>query len=249
VNFYTDQRYLLEEQYRDDSNFAARIDLHRRFSTNPEPWHRWVFERLDLAQEADVLEVGCGPAWLWRENVERLPAGWRLTLVDLSPGMIERARQGLGDRADYCVADVQTLPFEDASFDAVVANHMLYHVPDRGRALDELARVLRSGGRFFAATNGGGHLQEIFALRSGAGDPEFVLETAGDELAVEFAEVELERYPCDLEVTEVEPVLAFVRSGSWPVVEDAAERVRTEVELRGSFHVTMSTGLFRGRKP
>ena len=72
---FTDQAYLREEQYRDDANLRARLDLHRRFSTNPQPWHRWVFDQLDLPDEADILEVGCGPGELWLQNLDRIPPG------------------------------------------------------------------------------------------------------------------------------------------------------------------------------
>jgi hypothetical protein len=73
VSIFTDQTYLREEQYRTDENLRARIDLHRRFSTNPERWHRWVFDRFAFAPDARILEVGCGPAELWSENRDRIP--------------------------------------------------------------------------------------------------------------------------------------------------------------------------------
>jgi SAM-dependent methyltransferase len=246
---FTDQNYLREQQYRDDSNFRARVDLHARFSTNPEPWPRWVFDRLEIGSQAGVLEVGCGPAELWKANRDRIPEGWRLVLADLSPGMLEAAHVVLGDRAEYHVADAQELAFADASFDAAIANHMLYHVPDRARALSELARVLLPGGRFYASTNGAEHLKEIKGLLDHESEWHFRLETGEEELAEHFVDVELELYPCDLEVTEVEPVLAFVRSMDHGEVEGAEDRVRGAIEREGSFHVTKSSGLFSCRKP
>ena len=60
--------------------------------------------------------------------------------------------------------DVQQLPFGDGEFDCAVAAWMLYHVPDVELALDELARVLRPGGRFVAVTNGLDHLGELREL-------------------------------------------------------------------------------------
>ena len=244
----TDSEILRNEQYRDDSNLRARMELHRRFSTNPEPWHRWVFDRFDFPAEAEILEVGCGPGELWLQNLDRLPQGWRLTLVDLSPGMLEKAQEGLGDRVGYEVADVQDLPFEDESFDGVVANHMLYHVADRPRALAEIARVLRRRALFYSSTNGGDHLKEIKELYVNRGAWEYRLEDAADELRAVFVDVALERFPSELEVTEVEPVVAFVHSMD-PGVDQLEDIVRGRIDAEGSFHVTQSSGLFRCRKP
>jgi SAM-dependent methyltransferase len=243
---FTESTWLKEEQYRDEANLRARIELHRRFDTNPEPWHRWVFDRLDFPADADVLEVGCGPAELWRQNVDRIPPGWRLTLADLSEGMVEEARRALRDRASYRVADIQDLPFEDASFDGVIANHMLYHVPDRPRALREVARVLRPGGVFYCSTNGGDHLKEIKALYDQGDEPwswQFRLEDAGEELGEVFADVRLERHPGGLAVTEVEPVVAFVNSLARGK-EGFEETVRATIEREGVFRVTKVGGLF-----
>ena len=245
---FTEADYLRDEQYRDDSNLRARIELHRRFSTNPEPWHRWVFDWFRFPAVARILEVGCGPGELWLQNADRIPAGWELTLADLSPGMVDKAREGLGDGAEYQVADVQELPFEDGSFDGVIANHMLYHVPDRPRALAEIARVLRPGGLFYASTNGTDHLKELKALYVHSEPWEFRLEEAGEELSAVFADVEVELFPGDLEVTEVEPVVAFVRSMD-AGIDGFEEIVRARIEAEGSFHVTKVGGLFSCRKP
>jgi ubiquinone/menaquinone biosynthesis C-methylase UbiE len=246
---FTDPAYLRDEQYRDDANLRARMDLHHRFSTNPQPWHRWIFDRLEFPAEARILDVGCGPGELWLQNADRLPLGWRLTLTDLSAGMLEKAREALGERADYQVADVQELPFEDESFDGAVANHMLYHVPDRLGALVEIARVLRPGALFYSSTNGAEHLKEIKELYSSEWSWEYRLETAGDELGAVFSDVQLELFPGDLEVTEVEPVLAFVRSMDQGEVEGAEEIVRETIEREGAFHVTKATGLLCARRP
>ena len=243
----TDKTYLRDEQYRDDSNLRARIELHRRFSTNPEPWHRWVFDRFDFPAEARILEVGCGPGELWLQNRDRIPEGWRLTLADLSPGMVEKAREGLGDSAEYQVTDVQELPFSDDSFDGVVANHMLYHVPDRPRALAEISRVLRPGGHFCSSTNGADHLREIRELYVDPTPWGYRLEEAREELRAVFTDVELEVFPGDLEVTEVEPVVAFVHSMDLGI-DGLEDVVRARIDAEGSFHVTKSSGLFRCRK-
>jgi ubiquinone/menaquinone biosynthesis C-methylase UbiE len=159
-----DPTYLRNEQYRDPTNLTARMALHARFSTNPQGWQQWVFDQLPWAPATHILELGCGPGRLWAENAARIPPGWALTLSDFSPGMLHEARRNLtaqGQAARFVAADAQALPFADAAFDAVIANHMLYHVPDRARALAEIHRILRPGGAFVAATNGVAHLREM----------------------------------------------------------------------------------------
>jgi SAM-dependent methyltransferase len=255
------ERDQIEGQYRTSVNLRARIDLHERFSTSPLSYPRWVFDGYDFGADADadVLEVGCGNGNIWRENLDRIPPGWRITLTDLSAGMVEEARAVLGDRADYVVTDVQELPFADESFDAVVANHMLFHVEDRARALGEIARVLRPGGVVRATTIGLGHLRRLRELvppREGGQwektRERFTVETAEEELAPFFADVELEPYPDSLEVTELEPLLDFVRSRG-DVEESELEPLRrvaeAEIAERGSFHVTKDTWRVRACKP
>ena len=80
----------VRRQYHDDSNLNARSALHERFSTNPYGWHRWVFDHLTtLPVQMCILELGCGPGYLWDANRDRIPAGWDLTLTDFSAGMVD----------------------------------------------------------------------------------------------------------------------------------------------------------------
>ena len=74
-----------------------------------------------------------------------------MTLTDISPAMVDAAREQLDDvcGVKFEFADIQNLPYPDASFDVVIANMMLYHVPDIARGLSEVRRVLRRDGRFF----------------------------------------------------------------------------------------------------
>jgi SAM-dependent methyltransferase len=105
-----------------------------------------------VAPGASVLEVGCGPGHL----AKLLAADHKLdvTGLDLDPAMIERARSNTqdtsGDRerpARFVVGDVAELPFAPGSFDLVVSTFSLRHWADPGTGLDEIARVLRLGGR------------------------------------------------------------------------------------------------------
>ena len=128
------QEYL-QWQYRDSSNLSARAGLHVRFSTEEYPWFQWVFDRFDIPDNGRVLELGCGTGLLWRENLGRIPRSWTVTLSDASQGMLQEAEQNLL-HTDLNLAfrkvDAQSIPYEKDSFDAVVANHMLYHVPRPG---------------------------------------------------------------------------------------------------------------------
>jgi SAM-dependent methyltransferase len=251
----------VREQYATNANLRSRIALHDRYSRTPVHYPHWLFDGYAFGDEADVLEVGCGDANIWRENRDRIPPGWRLTLTDFSPGMVDAARGVLGDRAEYAVADVRELPFPDASFDAVIANHMLFHVDDRPRALGEIARVLRPGGAFRATTIGLDHLRELREIVPPPPESQwartrerFTIEQVEEELAPFFAEVEVEPVPGpqDLEVTELEDLLEFVRSRG-DVSEEELEPLRRaydeEVADHGFFRVSRASARVRARKP
>lgn len=261
---------LLAAQYHDATNLDARIALHQRFSTNPLGWHRWIFEQFEFPHNSRVLEIGCGSGALWRDNRERIPAGWRLALSDFSDGMVRDARGRLDppDRFRFLRADARSLPFPGEHFDAVIANHMLYHVPDRARALAELRRVLRPGGRFYASTVGARHLAELEALtrafdRALAADifdeftPAFLLDNGLPEVEAVFPGATMRVYPDALEVTEVAPLVAYVASTAsaryaWARDHLAAfaRHVEREMAARGGvIHITKESGLFVARRP
>ncbi|WP_026122592.1 class I SAM-dependent methyltransferase [Nocardiopsis halotolerans] len=92
-----------------------------------------------------VLEVAVGTG----HNLPYYPDGVEVTGVDLSPGMLARARAraaGLGGRVDLREGDAQDLAFGDGEFDTVVCALALCTIPDQYRALSEMRRVLRPGG-------------------------------------------------------------------------------------------------------
>src|SRR5215216_6982425 len=162
---FTDQQYLKTDQYKDSSNLDTRALIHRRFSTNSYGWFTWVFDTLlKLPGNARILELGCGHGLLWKENASRIPAAWNITLSDLSSGMLDAAWRNLvvtGRAFQFKEIDAQSISFKEGSFDAVIANHMLYHVPDRQKGLAEIRRVLKPNDHLFATTIGKNHLKEI----------------------------------------------------------------------------------------
>ncbi len=271
----TDRDSLLHQQYRDASNLEKRIALHRRFSTNSYPWFRWVFDCYDLPPRARLLELGTGPGDLWLENKKRIPAGWRLTLTDLSTGMARQGGENLRRNMrrntrrierpfHYAAADAQDLPFPSNRFDAVIANHMLYHVPDLERSLAEIARVLRPEGKLYAATNGNRHMQDLYdlvnaflpGLNYGVREYSFGLENGAASLAPYFSQIQLLRYENGLRVTEVEPLAAYVlsmsssyRSGIADRLADFYDYLKAEMTRgEGEIYIGKDVGMFIANK-
>ena len=267
---YQDAEYLQKDQYRDSSNLDARAELHRRFSTNEYGWHEWVFDLLQLEPDSRVLECGCGPGWLWRNNLARIPADCHITLTDLSSGMVTEAAAALTESKmdfQFQPVSIQEMPFADDGFDVVVANHMLYHVPNREKAYGEIRRVLADNGRFFAATNGKQHMIELRQLANllpketqeairqrplfSRVDLSFQLENGREELSPWFADVTMRHYNDSLEVTEVDPLINYMLSSSEvqafvtdDLIDLLRQHVRSVIINKGALHITKDSGLF-----
>ncbi len=254
-----DVEYLRRVQYGDDAKLGARIALHARFSTNPQGWHAWHYDQIAPYARARVLEVGCGPGTLWTRNGARLPSGLQLVLTDFSEGMLAAAQHELeqaGIDAAFGLEDVQELSFPDASFDIVIAAHMLYHVPDRDQAIRELRRVLRPDGRAVVATNGHGHLAELDTLlerhvkEPSRDDVTFTLENGEAQLRAAFSSVERRDHADGLLVTEGPPLVQYLLSMHGGEDLGAAEidvmsREAEALTARGAgFAVAKSAGAF-----
>jgi SAM-dependent methyltransferase len=152
-----DDPEVVRRDYASESRLLARRSIYQT-SEGPNALDV-LWERIAEARPRRVLEVGPGPG----ELSERMAAelGADVVAVDVSPRMVELAR---GRGIDARLGDVQELPFEDAGFDLVVAAWVLFHPADLDRALGEIDRVLRPGGRLIAATNSELHLQELWSL-------------------------------------------------------------------------------------
>ncbi|MFZ0679925.1 class I SAM-dependent methyltransferase [Candidatus Binatus sp.] len=260
----SDSARLLREQYKDGSNLSARIRLHQRFSTNRYGQMRWMFDRIQLPETASVLELGCGTGILWRGSV-KVPRGWRVILSDMSDGMLLETRAHLarmGHSFTYMQADAQAIPFRDTSFDAVIANHMFYHVPDIPRALDEIRLVLKPGGFCYAATMGLANMREMNDLsarffsipRMTESAARFGLESGEAYMRAAFTDVKLERYPDSLVITEAAPLIDYIcsmRVRSRITDEQVAalrDHVENEIATHGEIRMTKDSGLFIARR-
>ena len=257
---FTDQQYLRSEQYKNAENLNARIQVHQSFSTNKQGLYLWIFDHLKLPENSRILELGCGSGTIWVENMSKIADGWKIILSDLSPGMLEKAEENLreiNEQVEYKTIDAQSIPYEDGYFDAVMANFMLFHVPNRNQAMAEIHRVLKPGGSLFAATNGRKHMRELREMIkeidkdaeiTSAGEL-FGLENGGGQLAQYFSEVELYRYEDSLVITEVEPLVDYVLSSKRSVlIEENPQRIadiiKREIETKGAFRITKDAGMF-----
>ena len=121
---------------------------------------RWVAARAT----GDVLEIAAGTG----RNLRHYPQGVHLTAIELSPAMLELARReaaAVGREADLRVGDAQALDFADESFDTVTCTLALCTIPDERRAIAEVHRVLRPGGRFVAMEHVRSPLRSVRAVQ------------------------------------------------------------------------------------
>jgi|SRR5581483_1208948 len=260
----------LARQYATSANLEARQRIYR-FRTEDQPWFPWVFDRLDLPPHARVLEVGCGNGKLWQENLGRIPPGWEVVLTDRSSGMLAEAARLPGEQRDrfrFGVMDIRRIAFGDETFDAIIANHMLYHVPERDAALAEVRRALKVGGRFFAAANAAAHLGGIKELMNEFAPPAdertdafglprhaFTLDGGADELRRHFDDVSIHRLRGELAITDPQAIVEYILSidRAREVVTGARltelrERVSREIEARGAYVVATELGILQATR-
>ena len=207
-------------QYATPARLNTRISIHEKYSVNRQGFGPWILEQYDLRSGMRVLELGCGTGSMWQGRLDRLGPGTTLLLSDCSPGMVAAAREALGahPQVSYAEIDIQDIPFPAASFDAVIANMMLYHVPDLPRALTEVRRVLRPGGKFYCATYGEhGMIDYLSGLLPGllpadAIGKAFTLQNGAEKLRGCFDQVERRDYPDALRVTDLDDLLDYLAS-------------------------------------
>jgi len=195
-------------QYEDETGLRARKAIYGQIGGVDA--RDVAVEAVREAAPSHVLEVGCGEGELAERLVGEL--GVELVAVDQSERMVELARSR---GVDARVGDVQQLPFEDGSFDVAVAAWMLYHVPALDRALAELARVLRPGGRLVAVTNYSNHLSEMFNLVGlERWDLPFGGENGAALLGRHFGHVETRAAIGTVEFPGSEPIRTYLRSSA-----------------------------------
>ena len=252
----------LKAQYRNSTNISARIRLHRLFSSNKQGWFPWIYEQCQITEGMKILELGCGNGRLWIENKAKLPADCEIILSDISEGMIRdvRREQSLqDDRFSFAAFDCHAIPYEDASFDLVIANHVLFYCKDVDRVCSEVGRVLKPGGRFVCGTYGVAHMQEVSRLVTQFDDritlsgenlyEHFGKENGEQALAPYYAEVDWQQYEDALIVTQAEPLIEYVLSchgnqNQYILEKYNKFRKYVEGQIRNGYTITKDAGIF-----
>ena len=247
----TDPAYL-RFQYGDDERLRVRIETHERYSENPEPFIGWVLRHVAAQPDYLLLDVGSGPGQ-YHAHLD----GVRVVALDKSPGMLAKVRVA------KVQADAQALPFRDGSFDRVMSNHILYHVPDQRQALREMRRVSAGRGRVVITTNASDSLKTLFDLYNEVAREHDAPEESSvgarfsfddaDLVREVFPSARIELYHDAFLFREAEPVLAYVASAGpsrlpadvrAPVLAGLERRLRPIFERDGVFRVTKTAGCF-----
>ncbi len=156
---FTNKRHLTTKSYKTQDKLNIRILTHQRYTQPKVDFTGWVLDQIDWRGDETAIDIGCGSGSYVDPAQQRCG---HYIAGDLSLGMVRGLEQSGLDRLNL---DAQHLPLADKSADVVLANHMLYHVPDKDAALSEIARILRPGGRLVAATNSAGNMAELMNLR------------------------------------------------------------------------------------
>lgn len=146
---------------RDASSYDSVVDSFDRHTTRfsiPMAKHA---AQLVLSESVNrVIDIGTGTGIVAMEIAKHIASPAHVTGIDLSQGMLARAREnsdeaGLEDRVNFVLMDAEKLEFEDNSVDGVVSLYSLLHLPDPERAVKEFYRVLRTGGRIVIGVGSG----------------------------------------------------------------------------------------------
>jgi SAM-dependent methyltransferase len=261
----TDRARLTQVAYRSGDRLADRQRFYRFIEPKPQPIMDWLYGLVGgaAALAEPIVDVGTGNG----QYLSALPDRRRVGL-DLSLGMLKGLIQA-GISVPLVQADAQALPLASSSAGTILANHMLYHVPDISRAAREARRVLRPGGTFLAVTNGEGHLLELGTvvdqavqdlcgaeLRIDRSMERFTLENGGAILGATFTSVECHDRREQLVVPDVVPVTRYLASmaGLAPGLpsdvrfEDVLNAVGAAVDRviseHGAFRIGVHAGAF-----
>ncbi|MGB5211550.1 MAG: methyltransferase domain-containing protein [Gammaproteobacteria bacterium] len=185
-----------------------------------EQWPPIMLASASISDGDDVLDVGCGTGVFAREVTRRVGANGSVTGIDLSESMLGVARE-MAAGVDFHQGSATNLPFEDASFDAVVSSFMLMFVPDPAQAIREMQRVLRPGGRLVVGVWQGLQDNLVYAALVAATD-EVLGKEAAESMAWPFALGATGQLSAVFEAAGIQDIQTTAHDGTarFPSVED-----------------------------
>ena len=210
----------LKQQYKNAQNLETRISLHDKYSTNKQGIGNWFFEKFNAFNGCKILELGCGNGGMWCDRISIIGEDSLLVLSDFSNGMLKEAKLKVGAHINvgYTQIDITNIPFDTSEFDFVIANMMLYHVPDLPAAIKEVRRVLNPAGIFYSATFGENGIsrylndkleeQGVHIKITGS----FTLQNGMEILSKEFSSVDRFDYIDSFEITGTNDLLDYIFS-------------------------------------
>ena len=257
----------IKEQYENEENLNSRINLYS-YNTNKTDWDTWCFRQIKFPNKAKILELGCGTGSFWDKNRSYIKNDWIITLSDFSKGMLESTKERLKQLSHsfiYKQIDAQDIPYDDESFDIVIARHMLYFAQDIEKTLLEIKRVLVNGGLFYATTTARESMAELnelvekFDSKMGL-DNNGMCDRFDDEigqllLKKYFSNIEMEVLQGKIVVSDVQSIVSYKASsihGSTILIGEKKQAftkyIEDYIKKNGEISITTKTCIFRVKK-
>ncbi|OPJ58552.1 MerR family transcriptional regulator [Clostridium chromiireducens] len=263
----TNMEKSVKEQYKSDKNLNLRSNLHS-YNINKIDWDKWCFNQMYFPDQAKILELGCGVGKLWYKNKDSINKELSITLSDFSKSMLKIAKNRLKEidhEFTYQEINAEDIPYKDGSFDVVIAQHMIYFVPNIEKALSEIRRVLSPGGIFYVTANSCksmyelNELAESFApnlgLDSNGFSNRFDLENGRAILQKYFNKIDIEVLDGKIIVNSAEPVVSYkastIQGSSVLIGERKKEFTRyleEYIKKHGNISITTKACMFKAKK-
>ena len=249
----TNMESSLKTQYQNAGNISARINLHAMYSVNKQGWFRWIYEH------KKILELGCGDGRLWVDNISNVVEAVhikKITVTDISEGMVNDARRNIecaireasftlnsniSQKFEYGMADCQSIPYEDNTYDCIIANHVMFYCDNIDKAKGE--------NEIFSLEELVKEFDKRIVLAADNLYDKFGLEGGEELLDGYFERISMKRYDDYLLVDKADPLVEYILSchgNQNQYLLDRYSDFKTFIQkkLRRPFVITKDAGMF-----